>query len=490
MSFLLRRLTLLLMIAAALALSTAAVSAQADDLAGTSWSLAGWGDPASPTFVIDGTTVTLNFGADGEIGGSGGCNSYGGNYTVSGETITFSDVFSTLRACLEQGIGDQENAYFGALQAATSYAIVDGTLIISYGDGQQLIFTAASAQSIVGTSWTLVFWGDVTSPTPVIDGSTLTLSFGADGFASGSGGCNGFGSAYTFNGDQISFEAPISTMMACLDEDQNVQETAYFGALAAATSFELTENQLVIFYGDGQQLVFAPAPTLVGSSWSLVSWGDPAAPTPVVDGSTVTLSFDENDRAGGNAGCNTYGTTYAINGDQISFSLAISTMMACADEALMAQETAYLAALATASSFQLSADQLVITLADGQQLVFAPDASIVGTTWQLASWNGPAMFILPVEGTPLTLEFRADGTFGGNAGCNLFNGSYQQDGASLTLSQAVSTRRACLSEELNAQEQFYLESLSTVSGVTLENGQLILNFGDNQQMIFDPAAAE
>lgn len=486
MSSIVRRIASMAVILFAVALSAIGVSAQNDPLVGTEWTLVSWGDPADPTPVIDGTTVTLNFGPDGAIGGSGGCNTYGGSYEVSDDTITFSNVFSTLRACLEQGIGDQENAFFGALQAATTYELSDGRLIVSYGEGQQLVFAASG--SLIGTSWNLVFWGDISSPTPVIDGSTVTLTFGADGRASGSGGCNGFGSAYTLSGNAISFEAPISTMMACIDEDQQAQENAFFGALASATSFEFTDNQLVIFYGDGQQLVFAPAPTLVGSSWALVSWGDPADPTPVIDGSTVTLTFNENGRAGGSAGCNGYSVSYSFSGDQISFSMPISTMMACADEALMTQESAYLQALPTASGFTFSADQLVITLADGQQLVFAPDASLVGTTWQLASWNGPAMFILPIEGTPLTLEFRADGTFGGSAGCNLFNGTYQQQGTSLTLSQAVSTRRACLSEELNAQEQFYLESLTTVSGATLERGQLILSFGDNQQMIFSPMA--
>ena len=105
---------------------------------------------------------------------------------------------------------------------------------------------------------------------------------------------------------------------------------------------------------------------LANTAWVLVSYGAPGAETPVVPGSTVTLEFEAGDQAGGTAGCNSYGGRYQIDGDTISFSEIVQTLMACADEQVMEQEAQYLAALETASQFELSGDSLVITYDGGQ----------------------------------------------------------------------------------------------------------------------------
>src|SRR5690349_14032083 len=68
-------------------------------LAGTDWRLVSIGRVGAEVPVVNGTTVTLKFGKDERISGSGGCNSYGGGYRVEGDRITFSQVFSTRRAC-------------------------------------------------------------------------------------------------------------------------------------------------------------------------------------------------------------------------------------------------------------------------------------------------------------------------------------------------------------------------------------------------------
>jgi heat shock protein HslJ len=53
----------------------------------------------------------------------------------------------------------------------------------------------------------------------------------------------------------------VSTLMACVDEGLMQQETRYLAALQGADSFEIRNNQLVIWYEAGQaQLFFIPAP--------------------------------------------------------------------------------------------------------------------------------------------------------------------------------------------------------------------------------------
>lgn len=118
--------------------------AQADpagDLAGTQWQLASYGTPGAETPLAPGSVVTLSFESAGRLGGTGGCNSFGGEYTVQNNTLTISEVVSTLMACADNAVTQQEQAYLSALRAAHSFEQLDSQLIIHYGSGQRLVFT-------------------------------------------------------------------------------------------------------------------------------------------------------------------------------------------------------------------------------------------------------------------------------------------------------------------------------------------------------------
>ena len=88
---------------------------------------------------IEGSTVTLIFEEE-TAGGSGGCNSYGGSYTVgSNSTLSFSELFQTEMACLEQGIMDQEAAYMQTLATAASYQATTDRLEIMDASGTTVL---------------------------------------------------------------------------------------------------------------------------------------------------------------------------------------------------------------------------------------------------------------------------------------------------------------------------------------------------------------
>lgn len=115
---------------------------------------------------------------------------------------------------------------------------------------------------------------------------------------------------------------------------------------------------------------------LANTSWQLTAFGSAGAETPVVPDSTVTLEFSADGTAGGNTGCNSYGGDYTVEDDTLSFGEMVSTLMACADEAVMAQEQAYLQALQSAARFEVAADQLTIWYDEGNsQLNFAPQTA-------------------------------------------------------------------------------------------------------------------
>ena len=83
----------------------------------------------------------------------------------------------------------------------------------------------------------------------------------------------------------------------------------------------------------------APAAELEGVTWKLIAYLDQNGmlSMPGVE-STITLQDSE---AGGQGGCNMFFAPYTLEGDQLSFGPAGSTMMAC-EERAMAQEQAFL----------------------------------------------------------------------------------------------------------------------------------------------------
>lgn len=109
-------------------------SSAENSLANTEWRLVSFGTAGAESPVIEGTTITLKFGADGRVAGSAGCNSYGGSYSERGDSLSFSRLVSTKRACLEQRANQQEQQYLAALELSGKFKISEIGLKIFYGD--------------------------------------------------------------------------------------------------------------------------------------------------------------------------------------------------------------------------------------------------------------------------------------------------------------------------------------------------------------------
>ncbi|NSW53911.1 MAG: META domain-containing protein [Anaerolineae bacterium] len=109
-----------------------------DPLAGTVWELKFIGKSS----LIEDTAISLTF-EDGQAGGSA-CNSYGGEYTLQGEKLSFDNLFMTEMYCMDpEGVMEQESRYLDALSRAISYEISRSELWITLDDGDVLTFTAA-----------------------------------------------------------------------------------------------------------------------------------------------------------------------------------------------------------------------------------------------------------------------------------------------------------------------------------------------------------
>ena len=105
------------------------------------WTLVTYGDASNPTPALPDVETTINFNDDGTFGGSVGCNSFGSDYKVDGDQITFGSIVSTMMFC--EGISDQESTVLGILTDKTvSFSMNDDQLTLTSEDGNSVIVLA------------------------------------------------------------------------------------------------------------------------------------------------------------------------------------------------------------------------------------------------------------------------------------------------------------------------------------------------------------
>lgn len=367
----LKKLTIIMLLVSAILGTTVAMADEesgdvpSDDLANTQWNLSTIGGQSAILYHL----VTLNFDDEGRVNGTGGCNFYNSDYTVDGDMIKFGLIASTRMMCMEDGIAEQETAFFDALESATRYEVYNDLLMIHYGDNQ--VLDLIRAVSLDNTQWELA----TLNQDGLVENSKITLQFDEEGNASGSAGCNRYGGSYTVSNSNMTFDALFSTEMAC-EEALMEQESAYLETLSKVNThhYNTLNFSLILKTPDGGELWFNQVHDLLGTAWKLDSLGGQA----VVGDRPVTLIFDEFDHAYGQV-CNVYNSSYEVLGEgKIIFGIVTSTMMMCLGDDVMEQENAYQGALYGAYGYTLSDDQLIIHyFADDEEkeLIFSPFAT-------------------------------------------------------------------------------------------------------------------
>jgi heat shock protein HslJ len=213
-----------------------------------------------------------------------------------------------------------------------------------------------------------------------------------------------------------------------------------------------------------------PVDVIEGITWILTSQAVEGELAALPDGAFVSLRM-ENGQAGGQGGCNSYFSSYELDGFDLTFSDIGSTMMACLPP-LMDVEAAYFANLAAVAAYFSTGGSMA--LLDGDENIIlefspAPEMTIVGS-WQATGINNGADAVVTSDVTPeITAEFSPDGDLTGFDGCNRYFTTYQVDGESIAIDGAIaSTKMACASDELTEQAQWYLAALVNAATWSVE----------------------
>jgi len=99
---------------------------------------------------------------------------------------------------------------------------------------------------------------------------------------------------------------------------------------------------------------------------------------------------------------------------------------------------------------------------------------LTGIDWRLVSLGPTGAETSVVAGTTVTLRLGEDNRASGSTGCNSFSGTYQVRGDNISFSRLVSTRRACLDQNANEQEQRFLSTLGAASRFRLSSNRLTI----------------
>ncbi len=326
---------------------------------------------------------------------------------------------------------------------------------------------AATALTLNGP-WELVSFGPANAPQPAA--GSATLAFEGDR-VSGSTGCNSFNGGYSATAGNVTFEPLASTLALCTEAALANQERAIFTALDGTVNYSVAGTRLTISYSGDQALVYRTAGTagLERGTWQLASFGPVEAPQ-AASGS-ATIAFD-GARASGTTGCNNFNGGYSATASTISFEAFLVTAAACTDEAITNQERAVLGALAGTTNYSIAGDQLRISYDSGRQALtyrIAGALTLQTGRWVLSSFGDVAA---PQSATgDATIAF--DGTrVTGSTGCNNFNGDYTTTADTITFSPLATTRAACTSDALSAQERAIFNALLGEVDYTITGNEL------------------
>jgi heat shock protein HslJ len=243
----------LILICLAISACTARNTGASPSLIG-SWKLTEYGPVDSPVPAVEGVEAGLTFNENGTVSGTSGCNGLGGDYTVEGNQITFGEFVSTLMAC-DDPIMQQEEAAHKVMTGTAIYKIEGDTLTVTNND-MVLVLTRGSFDpqepadpvSLTG-AWKLISYGTADVASSALADVEANLTFNEDGSVTGTSGCNEFGGQYTVEADQITFNEIVSTLKLC-DTPLMDQEEAMQQVLNGTATYTIEGNTLTLTNND------------------------------------------------------------------------------------------------------------------------------------------------------------------------------------------------------------------------------------------------
>jgi heat shock protein HslJ len=227
--------------------------------------------------------------------------------------------------------------------------------------------------------------------------------------------------------------------------------------------------------------------TIVGT-WTLQSWESDGVTVTSPSDPTAVVNFLADGTLSGDTGCNRFGGTYAVGGDDLTVTTGATTRRACTDDVATVQEQALLTQLGEVRSARVDGPSLELLDGSGTVLLSlaAGPSGLDGTSWQVSAVNnGTGGLEASALSEALTAEFR-DGTVSGSTGCNTFSAAYTTEDDRITVEPPQATLIGC-EPEVAAVEARFLAALENATRFELEATSLVLRDDEGAaQVTFRP----
>ncbi|MDO0934373.1 META domain-containing protein [Streptomyces sp. DG2A-72] len=226
--------------------------------------------PEGDSFELEDAHITFKPGAaepdagGGESGGTVGCNHFGADVEIEGDTVKVSDLAMTLIGC-EGAVGEFEEKFVSVFEGNLKAAMEerDGTKILTLtsGKGDRITLregTAETAPALKGTRWTvdtlLSGKSDDSAAASLPAEAKAHLTLTKNNTVTGSLGCNTFNGKATVKDGTIEIGPLATTRMVC-SEPVMKTERELTEILSGKVSYQQKHKSLTITADSGEGLV-------------------------------------------------------------------------------------------------------------------------------------------------------------------------------------------------------------------------------------------
>jgi len=196
-----------------------------------------------------------------------------------------------------------------------------------------------------------------------LNGTVPAVFFGTDGTASGNATVNSFKGPYTAEGRNLKI-GPLVSSDWVGSQTEAAQDAAVLEALASTARYHIQDGELQLSDAAGNLLMgmkVAQEPKLVGPVWKCTEYASENGDlTSTVGTSQVVAQFAPDGELTGSGGVNQYSAPYTADGSKMTIGPEITSTEMAGPEEIMAQEAAYLDAIARTATFKIEAYQLVL----------------------------------------------------------------------------------------------------------------------------------
>ncbi|MEN8650002.1 META domain-containing protein [Streptomyces sp. 21So2-11] len=202
-----------------------------------------------------GTRVTID--DKGRAYGNSGCNSFGAEATVKGDTVTVGTVQSTEMAC-EKDIQKFEGSLQAAFAGKLKGKVTDDRLTLTTAKGDSIAMSAEPPEpnaKLTGTKWDVesLVQGESVTSLPSDTAGKAELIFAKDGSVGGSTSCNHLSGKAAVAGSTITFSKVATTKKMCTPEAMRT-ERDLLKILDGKADYEIKGSKLSLTAAGGDGL--------------------------------------------------------------------------------------------------------------------------------------------------------------------------------------------------------------------------------------------